>query len=179
MRYNPETDMVEICYNGVWENWKFGNMQDLLLYYYGDENTALTGGWSAYAYKTVTSNSTVFTPTITKESNRMKVSITGTSSSWYYGSVFADKTIDLTNIKTIEIVVNSVKNIGTSGNMWFFVTSTKENNYDELAKATITKDGTYTIDVTGLTGNHYVCFGFNAYNNTTSCYVESIKAIAD
>ena len=179
MRYNPETDMVEIFYNGVWNAWEVGNMQNLFAYNYGNENTAITGGWSGYAYKDSGSGSSVKLPTVTKESNRMKIGSTGTSSSWYFGSVFAEKPIDLTNYKTIEIVVGTANLNSNTGGGGFSVTKTKANNYANAKLVNITGTGTYTLDVSSLSGSHYLCLSVRAGASTAEqyYYISSVKLI--
>lgn len=179
MRYNPETDMVEIFYNGVWNVWENGNMQNLFAYNYGDENAVVTGGWSGYAYKDTGSGSSVKLPTVTKESNRMKIGITGTSSAWYFGSVFAEKPIDLTNYKTIEIVVGTASLNSNTGGGGFSVATTKANNYTNAKIVNITGTGTYTLDVSSLSGSHYLCLSVRAGASTAEqyYYISSVKLI--
>ena len=66
VRYNSDTDTVQISYNGTWNDWKAGNMQTVYLYDKGDECTDVTGGWSVS-----TANSSNGTASVTKRSDKM------------------------------------------------------------------------------------------------------------
>lgn len=66
IRYNADTDTVQIYYDGTWNDWKAGNMQTVYLYNNGDECTDVTGGWSVS-----TANSSNGTASVTKGSDKM------------------------------------------------------------------------------------------------------------
>ena len=174
VRYNPETDMVEIFYNGVWNEWKQGAMQitDLILYDYGDEKTSLSGGWQPYAYiPSGASTSTKKLPTITKNSSNMKFEITGgTSSKSVLGALFAENSIDLTNYKTLKISLSSI-----SGNGWFAISKNKKDLYDEVKSGNLVT-GVNTLDISTIQGEHYIVL---SGGSTTSCtfVVEKVELI--
>lgn len=179
MRYNSETDMVEIYHNDNWNNWKSGDIQSDKLYFYGNENTELTGGWTPYAYKTSSSSSAVSAPTVTKKEKYMKLSKTVSGSNWLFGSVFTENAIDLTDYEMLKLKVIGVQgaNGGTSGSISLNITSTKSNSYSVTKSLSITSDGEYAIDISSLTGNYYVCFAVARTSGTVSCYVESVQLL--
>lgn len=127
-------------------------MQDLYLYYFGDENTVVTGGWEAYAYIPSGANtSTAKAPTVTKNSNNIEFSITGgTSSKSVLGTLFTENSIDLTNYKTIKVTLSSI-----SGNGWFAVSTNKQNLYDEVTANNLAV-GENILDISSLQGEHYI-----------------------
>lgn len=45
VRYNTESDRVQIFYNSVWNDWKRAFLQPTYLYHEGIEYTEITGGW--------------------------------------------------------------------------------------------------------------------------------------
>lgn len=100
MRYNPETDMVEIYYNGIWKEWKSGNIQATYLYRDGEQvvgldNTgALNGGGQYPAIATFTLNE-----------NTMDCNISAAGS---IGTVFVGpmEKIDLSNYNRLYLDCN-------------------------------------------------------------------------
>lgn len=175
MRYNAETDTVQIYYNGQWKDWKVGNMQDVYLYNYGEDNTVVTGGWVAYAYRNSGASSTAKAPTLTLNSNSMRIAIS--SSSWSKGAVFAENLIDLTDYTSIEVTIGGSSGFGDNdGTMYLNVATSKQNNYEYETRKGMTSIGTHTFDISSLTGSYYLCFDISA---TTSVYadISSIKLI--
>lgn len=182
MRYNSETDMVEIYYNDVWQVWKFGEMQNVSLYYNGDENKVITGGWSSYAFGSG-GTTTATTLSLSKESNAMTMSLS-TGSTWYAGAVFVENTVDLTNYKSLEVVVSDMSYPNKDrGDIRFGVTTKKESGYSTVKDlssyhGTLAK-GTKTIDVSDLKGNHYIYFAIDAGGGSTtnSITIKSVRLI--
>lgn len=137
---------AKIYQGGVWETWF------TYLYNKGDEFTDLTGGWNAYAYKTSTSGSTATKPTVTKGSTSIKIAFSSSSTS--AGALFTEKTVDLTNIATLEI---DVIDVGSAADTVFLgITADKKNNYSPPARKTIYEKGTAILDVSEFTGYYYV-----------------------
>lgn len=66
IKYNTDTDTIQIYYNGKWNDWKSGNMQTMYLYNSGDECSDVTGGWSVS-----TANSSNGAASVTKGSAKM------------------------------------------------------------------------------------------------------------
>lgn len=121
------------------------------LYNKGDEFMDLTGGWKEYNYKTSSSGSDRGTPTVTKTTDTIKVSLGDLKA----GALFTEKAIDLTNISVLSIDVLEV----TGGDLPFLVVSkTKANNYEvtEDDRVQIRKAGTTTLDVSKHQGPYYV-----------------------
>lgn len=46
MRYNSETDMIEICFNEKWIEWQIANLLDFKIYTNGYQNKTLTTDYS-------------------------------------------------------------------------------------------------------------------------------------
>lgn len=121
------------------------------LYNKGDEFMDLTGGWNGYNYKTSTSGSTAAKPTVTKNTDTIKVSLGDLKA----GALFTEKAIDLTNISVLSIDVLDV----TGGDLPFLaVSKTKAPNYEvtEDDRVQIRKAGTTTLDVSKHQGPYYV-----------------------
>lgn len=137
---------AKIYQGGVWKTWF------TYLYDKGDECTALTGGWNAYAYKTSTSGSTATKPTVTKGSTSIKIAFS--SSGTRAGALFTEKTVDLTNIATLEIDVIDVDS--KADTVFLGITADKKNNYSPTARKTIYEKGTAILDVSEFTGSYYV-----------------------
>ena len=177
MRYNPVTDMVEIFYDGVWHTWKQGNMQNLYAYYYGDENIAITGGWSPYAYMHSGGGGALKAPTITRETNRMKLSLTGKSGSDYTGgTVFINTPIDVTNYSNLEAVVSNVSGVasGIAGTT-LYMAKAKENQFPNYGGLAPSANGTHYASCSNITGEVYLAFSFWVKGtNSISLDVESV-----
>lgn len=156
-------------------------MQDLYAYYYGDENISITGGLSAYAYRRNGGTSlNPKTPTLVKESNRLNLSITtDTTYTWYAGTLFIEKPIDLTNFTSIEILINGVANVSgnTNGHVNAYLTTSKINDYNYTHQTPIASDGTTSMDVADLKGEYYFCIQIASGKGTTSLNIESVKFI--
>jgi hypothetical protein len=132
--------------NGAWQNWF------TFLYNRGNECTSVTGGWNGYAYKTSSSGSTTSSPTVTKGTETIKVSLDASSSR--AGALFTEKPIDLTNFSTLEI---DVRDMSTAENTVFIgFTADKKNNYSPTARRAILSAGKTKMDVSEYTGTYYV-----------------------
>ena len=95
MRYNPDTDMVQIFYNGEWNDWKSGNMQTFYLYKDGEINTELDLSgytWSTYSKTAPTKNLSNICVSLPSRTSGTTCSIFGT-----------DDLIDLTKYKILGI----------------------------------------------------------------------------
>ena len=129
MRYNPETDKVEIFYNGQWNEWKSGNMQTL--YVYNGENLTEFNGifedyrgtiskveYSSYMALTFpTYNSghtmmgTIVPITIPKDKSKLCLKYTLSGSNFLFG-IASSKIVGTTSF-TKSILLNTASNITT------------------------------------------------------------------
>lgn len=111
---------------------KILNSAFLYLYNHGDECIDASGGWEAYAYKTSTSGSTVLKPTVTKNTDFMKMSVTSSDTSYKAGCIMSKQAIDVTNFNTLKLCARAISG---STHLSISVTYTKENNYIVEANA--------------------------------------------
>lgn len=126
-----------------------------VIYDAGVINTALVGGLTAYAYKPGTSSSTARKPDVTKGSNYIKVGLEYATA--LAGSYFVNNAIDLTNISYIKINVSSIYIANTDNiSVRLGVTTAKANNFTPTKHINITATGTVTLDVSSLSGTHYI-----------------------
>ena len=49
IKYNEETDMIQVIYNGEWQDVMSANMSNLILFENGDISD-ITGGWQITAF---------------------------------------------------------------------------------------------------------------------------------
>lgn len=136
--------------NGEWKDWiRFNVMYDN-----GDENETVTGGW-------VTKGTNI---NVTKNANTMKIeTISGGVTSWLHTL----NKIDIT--KYTKLIFDGIINVtGTNTETVFGINDTMQS-YDSgyLAKyyASQSSDGIIEIPLSGLTGEHYVCFEVRDKNN--------------
>lgn len=148
----------------------------LYLYNKGDQCTALTGGWKAYAYKNEGSGSGTYTPTVTFGTSSVTVKMSKNSDDGYRaGSMFTEKTIDLTKVKTLSIDVSSLE--GSGGMVALRIASTKTNNFAFPAMVEITATGKTPLDVSSLSGSYYVAVeisGVGSGGSTRTVVISSI-----
>ncbi len=165
VRYNPDTDMIEVYYNGKWNPSVKANMQSMMLYNRGEDNTAVTGGWNGYAYKAATSGASVAAPTVTNSSDGMRVSLNSSST---VGGVWTGKAIDLTNYSAIKVTCD----IDAAGEFYLGLSAMKENNYTATVKISVSSD--CVMDISNITGSYYILF--QLYRTTATIYsIELIK----
>lgn len=137
--------------SGEWVPWWDGT-----LYYAGDEYELFTGGWG----KVVNGS-----PSFTKNIDTLYVTRTDSSGSHL---ITHNKSVDLTNIKTVEFDYSC----NTQSRTGFYV-------YNTNLEAVVSSDsqssasGTCSLDVSALTGKHYIVFGVwfvasGTYNVTVS-----------
>lgn len=163
VKYNG-TSLKKIIYNGltVWEAY-------LYLYNTGTENTSLHGGFNTYqrcgfGWGWYADNPSKYgTCTITRNTSTIKFDGPGNK----YGSVMSAKAINLTNYTKLVIVVTAVTLVSSGGPRVGFASDASadfKGVYLQIGSA-----GTYTIDISSLTGNHYFAIAFqNACTMTVS-----------
>lgn len=164
------------------------------LYNSGDPKTSITGGWSAYAYSHL-SGEDKKAPTLTMNATNMSIAFRsageGSSSSsitWRRGSVWTNNPINLTNVSTITARIDGLDfpaggvNSEYKPYCYFMVTKTKQDSYTAASSVTITGKGgevsaaagTYSIDVSSLSGNYYILFANHNTYKTTTLYVSQV-----
>ena len=144
----------------------------------GSINTSMSGGVSAYAYVPSTSGSVEIAPVLATSSGTIQLSLTDDGNGTG-GSYFAKNMIDLTNYNKMYITVSSAsvdaKEKGGGAYVRFGATLTRENKYVVAAAKTIvsqntdsiTAKKTISLDISGLTGKHYLFINlYGAYDKT-------------
>ena len=155
-------DMYSMVYvNGAWTE----TIPEGALYWKGDERTDITGGWTAYAYKSTDSSSTEKKPTATKNSHSITLSLTGGSTS-NGGSLFTEKTIDLSGVNYVYINVTEY-NCSSANHAKICTASKKATGYTDAAVTDITGVGKYALDVSSLS-SAYIAIRLQGVKNTTS-----------
>lgn len=96
-------------YDGA--QWRQVSVERYMLYKRGEDNTAVTGGWATDAHDGISltfgTDSIVFK--VVKDGNR-------------YASFYTKNKIDLTEYKTLGIVLSKASGVGTSGDMYLGAT---------------------------------------------------------
>lgn len=159
--------------NGVWidldmrvrqNNTWIEYLPDIYIYNNGVINTDMFGDLQAYAYvaRVVYDYASLVKPTVTKNTNSIKLYAYGydggDTSTNNSGSYFAINPVDLTNYKTISLEVIDWESKGDSGRTDLRLITTPEikSMYELSAQITAEKVGTVTLDVSSLSGEHYI-----------------------
>lgn len=150
---------------GEWVEWV------TYLYKAGNEFEELTGGWiecgtliAAYPNK----------GTVSKESDGIKLSVSRGS----FVLIRPENMVDLTNVSTIDFVVECIQNPNMSYKPQLYVskssTHTPEDYYSSpaitSADVTVGNTQTHSLEVGTVDGEHYVYIGLPNYDNSTNIY---------
>ena len=152
IRYNISTGYVQLYYNTKWNNWAKGNgtlFSNPVLYSKGTDNTELTGGWVAKAAQASTASAQVATPTFTKNSTNMRIVAPYEKTS----ALMSGFAIDLTNYRYIKANISNVSASSTA----LRASTNNTNNYNSV-KSTSIGNGDVSLNVSSLTGKHYIIF---------------------
>ena len=148
--------MIQCLFNGSWHDILRARIQGLFLKitdfrgyaYRGTEDT------TQYANKNVT-------PTISEVADSaFKISMPSTKDYESYGSVFSNTKFDLTNCK--QIIIKCTKE--NAGAYWLVLTTEVKANYTNAFKkssVSITASGTYTFDISSISGEYFIGIGVN------------------
>jgi len=138
----------------------------LYLYSYGDENTAVTGGWvgQGMLFSNTVTNGTAQSPTLTRTGSFLGVREPSVSAG-YYGTVRTNYQIDLTKYKTLNAHFGYIINNCTAAMLVFQRSQTywMDSAIVRGISAYSTGETTYSIDVSGLSGYYDVGFGMAAW----------------
>ena len=152
IRYDTSTGYIQLYYNGAWNNWMSGGgsaYANPVIYSNGTINDELCGGFSALAATVSGSGTHLKVPTVTYNSDSMKI----TSDYDRTGAVFTVLPIDLTNYRYVKVVAEGY----TATTAAVKASLTKKNGYT-TAKSASLGNGTITLNVSGLTGEYYILF---------------------
>ena len=144
----------------------------------GSDITSITGGWDV-CYWGHTSTHQRTTPVITWSGDALIMDINQSSMSEWYGDYCyhwgygAKNAVDLTDVKSIELICDSYAYGGSypeddGGHAWTKLVVGKSKDSSPVAAATIAsratvKNKTITLDVSNLTGVYYIGFFASFY----------------
>lgn len=151
--------------DGNWVNvtaksWQGGKWVSWIVYLYnnGDMCTGFTDGWVS---RTIDTSIALKTPSFLEDG--IEISISRASGGMHYCmAAWTEKTIDLTNIKTLTVNVPLYS--GTTGTIRFGVSP---NTSSITSYVAINAAGKHSLDVESLVGEYYVIFGGSSYWPTT------------
>lgn len=141
------------------------------LYNYGDLCTDVTGGWGTKSVGLSAAEPLYPTnPTLTKESNRLVISVPG---GWHTGVVWTQKNIDLTDYKTIEVAGYKA---GYSANLIVIPENTTYWSTDTICRVGLptTANSKVSVDVSAVSGSYRVGFGLYSNNDATTMYIDEV-----
>lgn len=160
VRYNHETDMIEIFYNGIWNEWKVAGLQEWLIYNYGSVIESLTLKHNAIY-----------------QSNNIELCVKTSGST--IGVLYSTDKIDVTkyNKLNVECYANVVPD-GYSSNFSFGFTDnvvdsnpTYVGNYHLVATSS-TVDDVISIDISEIKGSYYLAMqGYRANVNVRKIWL--------
>lgn len=144
VRYNSETDMIEIFYNGVWNVLMSAGLQEWLIYNYGSVVVPLT-------LKSFANYKTDYIQVCAKQSASA------------IGLVFSTNKLDVTNYKTlnIEVYAQTLPDSSSSNFSFGFTNAIVSNDpsyigehyaINDVAK---TVDGVISVDISETKGSYY------------------------
>lgn len=154
--------------NGLWEDREVKTYYNdewhvaiLYMYNSGNEFTNITGGFTTSSLK-IASNIGTKTPTITRGTDRITVSLT-TANNGVGGSMRTINKIDLTPYS--KLVMNCDLNI--AGGAAALAISDDNSAFDASSTAWDVKRSIFEVDISNITGSYYVYVSVAAYDNTT------------
>lgn len=140
-----------------------------ILYHAGTDNTAVTGGLTAYAYVPSTSSLSTAKPTVTNNSDSITLK-SAAATNGVGGSYFTANAIDITLFRALKINISSIAVNGGYINVG--VTPTKANKFERTAHANVTETGTISVDVSSLSGDYYIFINLRGANAQTMTFTK-------
>lgn len=167
VRYNPDTDTVQILCNDVWTDWKSGEQNGLPLFVagQGNVNTDISGG--------LTKTSGNYAGNVSLDAIVMSATNATNTSGTYAVVIGSGKLIDRTVYKKIKFHAT----VSGSDNAYANLNTAKTNYGERLAP----KDGYHKIvtgdnvlDISEATSNGYLVFFIGVNAGTVSVTIDSI-----
>lgn len=162
VRYNEQTDMIEIYYNGEWKEWKSASLQAFYLYKDGNEIVDVTNGWSNVKYDDKYYNPSL--TTITKGASYIELTTYSPNTTYEnIGTIvlYTTNKVDLTEYSKIGIEYElNCNNLYTSRGCHLDVSSTTPvlNGSSSSTKvADLTQDTSIVYgDITNISGFQHI-----------------------
>lgn len=161
---------AKIYHNGEWVSWI------VYLIKQGVDQTSVSGGWAAKAVPIYSGGNghVGAAPTITVKDGYIEFKEPGYTASAYSGLAHAKNKIDLTGISKIKIYAsgwyyNSSDYATAAVSVWKSIGSAGIDN--RVANVAITDLKEYILDVSALSGEHYIGVTVANVMNGTSAYV--------
>lgn len=145
---------------GVWVDWTPAGA----LFWHGNQCTDVTGGWGINKSDT----SSKAAPTCAFESNRIHLTNNGFASSGVLSTV---NKIDLTNVNVLSA---DITKLGSCEPIFYVGGSRTNWGTDKVANATCSATGIIELDVSSVTGRHYVGFYIYADASTLDFSVNEV-----
>lgn len=145
---------------GAWVEW----IPAGALFWHGNQCTDVTGGWGVN--KSATSSKDA--PTCAFESNRIRLTNSGFASSGILSTV---QKIDITNAKVLSV---DVTKSGSTSPILYVGGSRTDWNSNCVANVTCSATGVIELDVSSVTGRHYVGFYIYADASTLDFSVNEV-----
>lgn len=155
--------------NGAWVDWF------TYLYNYGDECTAITGGWQgrAWGFGQDTQYVSATAPTISHSGSDMTIRLPR----GHTGAVEIAKDVDLTHFTTLSVhgLANKV------GGDWAVLLVINRNNtyWGTTAATTVwlsaTSESEQTADISNIFGKYDIAFGLGAWDGEVSAKINYVR----
>lgn len=177
MRYNEKTDMVEIYYNGVWNEWKGGALQfDGYLYLLGSFSTKgviFTNEYIRTSYVGTTSYANI----VLNEAS-IRINATSTQGTNTAGTFVFTSPLNLKKYSKLRVTLENLVQSQSSYSLTFtcgIATSTSATTF-EVSISTKTKGAqTLEVDLSNITDESERYIGFSMANgygagDGSACY---------
>ena len=164
MRYDPDTDKVQILFNGVWTDWQNGNMVKTYLYQSGNEYVNLTGGYVVGYFST---HCTAKKPS---NSEFLQLNISSTKEYYTYAWLITKNKISTIGHSKLKAKFYTSKDtlVAGIGLTSSYLAGSQTNSASAYPSLAITRKyvGSTTqieieIDLSAYQGTYYVVFGVN------------------
>ena len=170
---NSKSQSVEITAEGQSVNVELSYWNGEL-YDAGNEFEAVTGGWVAAALGQQTGGWKQVAPSLTKGSASMTVQMSTNESN---GCVHMENSVDMSKFTTLEANISGFSGGTNIVDQSYMSIYKKGNNpyHAAAAKITILSAGTFTLDISAVSGEYDVAFGCANNGSTMEYSIEKVR----
>ena len=145
VRYNPETDYIQVRSDGQWVNYKNVGLLSLIVFKDGKiyGGSFIKGNNKGLSYELSNSNLVLSRPSST------------------YGTLLTNGMLDFSNYNKITIVVEKIENFSNSTFRVGLVKDTTKADDGFVNGTSITTTGTYEISVSNINESYYFVMAFS------------------